>query len=73
MKVKNKPQDGAYLGCLSISMPKMSHASKNHGNAMFIGSGDDLIITHRTARLDDTFNASFGGVINTVSKWEKSI
>ena len=34
-------------------MPEVAHAGEDHGNAMFVGGGDDFIIAHRTARLND--------------------
>lgn len=52
---------------------EMSHASKYHGDAVLVGSSDDFFITHRAARLDDALDASFGGVVNAITEWEKCV
>jgi hypothetical protein len=39
-------------------MPEMPHTCKHHRHPAFIGGGDDFIVTHATAWLDDTRCAS---------------
>ncbi len=44
------------------------HVGEDHRNAVFIGSGNDFIITDRTAKVDHTAHANGGSGINTVTE-----
>lgn len=76
IQANNKPQDRGLLlvGIRpNFLVSKMSHTGKYHGNAMLIGGFDDFFITHRATGLDNALNASVGGVVDAVSKWEKGV
>jgi hypothetical protein len=35
------------------SVPEVAHAGEDHGHAVLVGGGDDLLVAHRAAGLDD--------------------
>ena len=54
-------------------MLEMSCSSKYHRDTMLICSSNGFFITHRTTWLDDTFDACFSSIINTITEWEECI
>jgi hypothetical protein len=51
----------------------MSDASKYHGNAGLVGSGNHLVIPDGAARLNDGSDTSFSRIIDAVPEREKRI
>jgi len=45
----------------SLLMPEMPHARKDHGDAMLVGGGDNFLVAHGAARLDDGGSAGLDG------------
>lgn len=56
-----------------VLVTEVAHACEHHGDAVLVGSGDGLFITHRAAGLNDAFDASGGGIVNAVTEWEEGI
>ena len=54
-------------------MPKVSHAGEDHGDAMFVGRGDDFVVLDRAAGLDDRFGAGVGRFVQAVAERIKSV
>ena len=54
-------------------MPEMTHPGKDHGQTPSISSGDDVIITHGTAGLNDCRGTGFRSRQKAVSKRKKRI
>ena len=54
-------------------MPEMADTGKYHGYAMFIGRGDDLIITHGATGLDHSADSGLGGGIDTIPEWKECV
>jgi hypothetical protein len=52
---------------------EVTHASKDHGHACFVGGGDNLFIAHRPPRLDDAADTRLSGVIDTVTEGEEGV
>jgi hypothetical protein len=42
-------------------MPEMTHAGQHDGEAARVRSGDDLLVAHGTARVDDGGYTGIGG------------
>jgi hypothetical protein len=40
---------------------------------MFIGCGDDLLVSHRSAGLDDGSHSCFGGGLHTIPEGEEGV
>jgi hypothetical protein len=51
----------------------MPYARKDHGNAMFVGGINHLLIAHRATGLNHRTNAGFRRRIYTIAKREKRI
>ena len=60
----------SFFMCL---VTEMTGASKDHRQAMFVGGGDNLFVTHRTARLDDSLRTSCSQYVNAITEREKGI
>lgn len=43
-------------------MPKMPHPGEHHGQAGFVGGGDDVFVADGAAGLDDGGGAGAGGL-----------
>jgi hypothetical protein len=54
-------------------MPEVPHARKHHGEAMFVGRGDDFLVAHRTARLDDGGRARLDRRQQAVGEGEEGV
>jgi hypothetical protein len=52
---------------------KVSHPGKNHGDIVFIGSSDDLIISDRSSGLDDCYGARLRPRIHAIPEREHRI
>src|SRR5690606_21768432 len=57
----------------TLLMPKMPHPGKYHGDAVFVGGGDHLVVAHRAAGLDDAADAHLGGVVDAVPEGEEGV
>lgn len=67
-RMSGKPRAGAVLSVL-----KMPHAGKQHGNARFVGGFYGISVAYRTARLDNSRNSGFFGGFDAVGEREESI
>jgi hypothetical protein len=54
-------------------VPEVTGAGKDHGQAMFVGGGDDFFVAHRTARLDDGLGTGFGQHVDAIAEREEGI
>ena len=54
-------------------MSEMTHAGKDHGDMVFVGGGNDFIITHGAAGLNDGGNAGLSSGIDAIPEREKGI
>jgi hypothetical protein len=54
-------------------VPKVTDASKHHGNAGFIRRGNYLVISNRSARLDNSADTSFSGIIDAIAEGKKRV
>ena len=54
-------------------MPKMPYTGENHSQAMLISCDNRLLITDRSTRLDDSFDASGCDFFDIVRKGEESV
>ncbi|CAG5915710.1 Uncharacterised protein [Streptococcus pneumoniae] len=54
-------------------MSKMSHACKDHGQAIFVCRFDRFLVTDRATGLDDGLNSCFGDFFHVIRKWEEGI
>src|ERR1700732_1941893 len=52
---------------------EMAHAVEDHGEAEAVGGGDDIVVAHGAARLNDRGGAGFGGFFHAVWKWEEGV
>lgn len=50
-----------------------AYASECHGNAVFIASIDNIVVTHRTACLSNILHTAFVSALDIVAKWEECI
>src|SRR5207244_5483276 len=57
----------------STSVPEVALAREDHGEAVLVGRGDDLIVAQGPARLDDGPHAGSGGGVEPVAEGEESI
>src|SRR5215213_5744832 len=57
----------------STLVPEMPPTGEDHGDAVLITGGDDLVIPAGAARLDDRGNTRLGGAVDRVIKREKGI
>jgi len=55
------------------SVPEMTHAGKDHGDIVFIGGVNDLLVPHRSPRLDHRRDAHLGGTVETIAKREEGV
>ncbi|VEB51526.1 Uncharacterised protein [Salmonella enterica subsp. enterica] len=53
-------------------MAEVAHVGEDHRNAVFVGGGNDFIITDRTARLDNAAHADSGSGINAITERERT-
>ena len=51
----------------------MAHAGEHHGDAVLVGGGDDLVVAHRAARLDDGGGAGLDGREQAVGEGEEGV
>ncbi len=58
---------------LKTSMSEMSHPGKHHRHAVFIGGGDDFIITHRAAGLNHRLDAGFESRVDAIAEREEGV
>ena len=67
--------DGHHRSSINCSrlVSKMPHAGEDHGDAMFVGGGDDFFVFDRAAGLDNRLGAAVGGFIEAVAEWIKSV
>ena len=54
-------------------MSEMAHAGHDHGKASFIGSGDDFIITHGAAWLNNRRGTRIGRSQQSIRKREERV
>ena len=54
-------------------MPEMPHSCKDHGKASLISGGNDFIVAHRSAGLDNSSRTGLCCSEQTVCKGEKCI
>ncbi len=54
-------------------MPEMSHPRKHHRQSMLIRCGNNLIVPHRAAWLNDCRDSVFRGAVDAIAKREKCI
>ena len=54
-------------------MAEVTHPRHDHGDAMFVGSGDHFIVPHGTSRLDDRGCTGLNGGKQTVGKREERV
>ena len=54
-------------------MPEVADSGEGHGKSPLVGGGYYLVITNRTARLDNACRASFCGGDESVREREESI
>ena len=54
-------------------MVEQTHAGESHSNAIFITSGNHMVVAHGTAGLGDILHAAFVGAFNVVAKGEESV
>ena len=54
-------------------MPKMPDPGKHHGEAMFVGGGDDVFVADGAAGLDDGGDAGLSGHIHVVCEGEEGV
>jgi hypothetical protein len=52
---------------------EVAGAGKDHGQAMFVGGGDDFLVAHRTARLDDRFGTGRGQHVDAIAEREEGV
>ena len=62
-----------YIKPPPVSVPEMAHAGVDHGKSGFISGIDDLVITHRSTRLNDCGGASFRSCQQTIGEGEERI
>src|SRR5690606_4359340 len=55
------------------SMPEMAHAGEHHRDAALVGGGDDLVVAHRAARLDDGRRADVGDDVEAVAERKERV
>src|SRR5688500_3222112 len=56
-----------------MSMPEVAYAGKQHGDAARVGGGDDLVVAHAAAGLDDGRGAGIGERVEAVAKREEGV
>src|SRR5262245_58636127 len=56
-----------------MSVPEVPHAGERHGHAMFVGGGDDFLVTLAAARLHDGLDAVLCGGVDAVPEGEECI
>jgi hypothetical protein len=54
-------------------MPKMPHAGEDHGEASFIGGGNDFVVPHRSTRLNHSGGSCFGSGEQAVSERKECV
>src|SRR5690606_31050927 len=55
------------------SMPEVAVAGEHHGQAAFVGGGDDFVVAHAATRLDDAGCAGVGHNVETVTEGEEGV
>jgi hypothetical protein len=58
---------------ITRSMAEVALTGEDHGEAALISSSDDLVVTHRSARLDDARHTGFSRCIKSVTKGKEGI
>ena len=61
------------LDFLYFLMPKMPYASENHSQAVLVSRDNRFLITDRSTRLDDSFDASGCDFFDIVRKGEEGV
>src|SRR4051812_25873467 len=56
-----------------MSVPEVTHAGKDHGEAALVGGGDHFFVAHAAAGLDDGLGARVGEHFDTVTKREEGV
>ncbi len=56
-----------------LIMPEVSHARENHGQAVFVGGADDLVVAYRPTGLNDRGDAGLRGGVDPVAEREESV
>ena len=54
-------------------MPEMPYATEDHDHATLVGRVDHFLVAHRTTWLNDTFDACFRCIVNSITEWEERI
>ena len=54
-------------------VPEVAHAGEQHREAVLVGRGDDLLVAHRAARLDDRDRARLGEHVDAVAEREERV
>jgi len=49
---------------------EVSHASEDHGHAMFIGCSNHFVVSDGAAGLNDTANTNACSVVHAIAEWE---
>src|SRR5579864_7643589 len=62
-----------FSGVVRYLMAKMAHACEYHGDSGVVGGGDDLIVAHRAARLDDRGGARRDSRLKPVGIGKESV
>ena len=52
---------------------EVAHAGEDHGDAVFVGGGDDFFVAHRAAGLDDGAYACRSGGVHPVAEGEEGV
>ena len=54
-------------------MTEVAHAGHDHGDAMLVGGGDDLVVAHGASRLNDGGGAGFHGGEKPVGEGKEGV
>ena len=57
---------------LHLLVAEMPGSGEHHGDAVFVGRLDDLVVAHRAARLDDRGRSGFDRHQQTIGKRERT-
>src|SRR6185369_13365871 len=56
-----------------LLVAEVTVAGEHHGQAMLVGGGDDFLVAHRTARLDDGLGTGFSHHVDAVAEREEGV